>query len=121
MSDLKQKIYECPCKQCRALYRLIEESGAKIRFSEVNAGRLCELAVVAAEGVDGMPEIAVVAARRLYAKHLGVSLTGPTSNADYPAHIQWAVSNSNHNPAAKNKINLGRAKAIYVNGRFILQ
>lgn len=121
MNDLKQKIYECPCKQCRAIYRLIEECGAEIRFSETKAGRLCELAVVAAEGAAGISENSVVAARRSYAKHLGVNLTGPTSNAEHPSHIAWAVSNSNHNPAAKNKINIGSAKASYLNGRYFLQ
>lgn len=121
MNDLKQKIYECQCKQCRALYRLIEECGAEIKLSEAKAGRLCELAVVAAEGAAGISESAIVAARRSYAKHLRINLAGPISNAEYPAHIAWAVSNSNHNPVAKNRVNLGSAKASYLNGRYFLQ
>lgn len=121
MNDLKQKIYECQCKQCRAICRLIEACGANIMFSEEKAGRLCELAVVAAEGADGIYKNAIVAARRSYAKHLGVNLTGNTSNAERPIHIAWAVSNSNHNPKAKNKINLGSAKASYRNDRCFLQ
>ncbi|TPG75899.1 hypothetical protein EAH78_19665 [Pseudomonas arsenicoxydans] len=67
-----------------------------------------------------MSESAVVAARRSYAQHLGVKLDGPTSNAEDPAHIEWAMSNSNHNPAAKNRINLGSAKAFSLNGRYFL-
>jgi len=92
------------------------ECGAKLRFSEAKAGRLCELAVVAAEGADGISENAVVAARRSYATHLGVSLMGPTSNAENPTHIAWAVRNSDHN-----KINIGTAEASYLKGRYFLK
>jgi hypothetical protein len=121
MNDLEHKIYECECKPCCALRRLIDECGADFRISETKAGRLCELAVVAAEGVDGIFESDVVAARRSYAQHLGVKLTGSTSNAEDPTHIAWAVKNSNHNPTAKNRINLGSAKASNRDGRYFIQ
>lgn len=56
-----------------------------------------------------MLESEIVAARRAYAASLGVTLSGAISNADEPVHIHHAVSNSNHNPNASNRINLGRA------------
>lgn len=56
-----------------------------------------------------MLESEIVAARRAYAASLGVTLSGAISNADEPVHIRHAVSNSNHNPNASNRINLGRA------------
>lgn len=58
-----------------------------------------------------MLESEIVAARRAYAASLGVTLSGAISNADEPVHIHHAVSNSNHNPNASNRINLGRARA----------
>ncbi|HBO5735574.1 TPA: hypothetical protein L4595_003937 [Pseudomonas aeruginosa] len=59
-----------------------------------------------------MLESEIVAARRAYAASLGVTLSGAISNADEPVHIRrHAVSNSNHNPNASNRINLGRARA----------
>ncbi len=58
-----------------------------------------------------MLESEIVAARRAYAASLGVTLSGAISNADEPVHIHHAVSNSNHNPNASNRINLGRAQA----------
>ena len=59
-----------------------------------------------------MLESEIVAARRAYAASLGVTLSGAISNADEPVHIRHAVSNSNHNPNASNRINLGRAERI---------
>jgi hypothetical protein len=58
--------------------------------------------------------------RRKYAQHLGIQLSGPTSDADHPNHIHWALEHSNHNPDARNRINLGRARATYSKGRFFL-
>ncbi|OTK03381.1 hypothetical protein [Pseudomonas aeruginosa] len=58
-----------------------------------------------------MLESEIVAARRAYAASLGVTLSGAISNTDEPVHIHHAVSNSNHNPNASNRINLGRARA----------
>ena len=120
MNDLKKMIYDCKCRRCRAVKKLVEEHGADLRFSESRAGRLCELAVVAAEGSVGILESEVVEARRSYAEHLNVQLSGPTSDAELPAHIAWAVINSNHNPDAKSRINLGSAKASYSNGKYFL-
>ena len=59
-----------------------------------------------------MLESEIVAARRAYAASLGVTLSGAISNADEPVHIRHAVSNSNHNPNASNRINLGRPERI---------
>lgn len=63
-----------------------------------------------------MLESEIVAARRAYAASLGVTLSGAISNADEPVHIRHAVSNSNHNPNASNRINLGRARAYKKKG-----
>ncbi len=98
------------CKPSKALLAL-RSAGAVLRISPQRAGRLCELAVVAAAGKEGMLESKIVAARRAYAASLGLTLSGSTSNADEPVHIHHAVSNSNHNPSARNRINLGNAQA----------
>ena len=121
MNDLRQKIYGCTCDRCRALVRLVEERGAVLRFSPTRAGRLCELAVVAAAGPPGMPRNSIVSARREYARHLEIILSGPVSNADTPVHIEHAVTDSNHNPNASNRINLGQARASVHDDRFRLQ
>ncbi|WP_375670309.1 hypothetical protein [Pseudomonas aeruginosa] len=67
-----------------------------------------------------MLESEIVAARRAYAASLGVTLSGAISNADEPAHIRHAVSNSNHNPNASNRINLGRARAYKKGARKVI-
>ncbi len=119
-NKLRDKICDCPCNQCRALIWLINVCGAKLNISAKSAGRLCELAVVAACGSAGMQSDSIVTARRQYAKHLNIELKGPTSDADDPTHIKWALKNSNHNPDAKNKINLCNAYAIYGDGRYFI-
>ena len=111
MNDFKSRIYACECEQCRALKWLVEDCGAHLVFSETKPGRLCELAVVAAAGERGIASFSGVGQRRKYAAHLGVNLEGPTQNAKTPVHIEWAISNSKHNPNADNPVNLGRAKA----------
>lgn len=116
--DLKKQIYACECERCSAIVCLIEQCDAHLKFSPSRAGRLCELAVVAAAGEDGLLKEHVVAERRQYAEHLGVTLSGPTSNADQPVHIDWAIRNSNHNPNAAERINLGRAHASFSDGRY---
>jgi hypothetical protein len=116
---LREQIGECKCLQCKAVVSLVER-GAKLRFSPNAGGRLCELAVVAASGAQGIAKNDVVAERRRYAQHLGIELSGPTSNSDKPNHITWALSNSNHTAGASNRINLGRAKASFSGGRFFL-
>ena len=112
-NDFRDKIYACECDVCRSVVRLVEEKGAVLQFSPARAGRLCELAVVAASGNQGLTGEQVVDARRRYADHLGISLMGPVSDADGPAHIQHALDNSNHNPSARSRINLGRAVASF--------
>lgn len=67
-----------------------------------------------------MLESEIVAARRAYAANLGVTLSGAISNADEPVHIRHAVSNSNHNPNASNRINLGRARAYKKGARKVI-
>ncbi|HGW4421828.1 hypothetical protein ACRCQO_18660 [Pseudomonas aeruginosa] len=67
-----------------------------------------------------MLESEIVAARRAYAASLGVTLSGAISNADEPVHIRHAVSNSNHNPNASNRINLGRARAYKKSARKVI-
>ncbi len=67
-----------------------------------------------------MLESEIVAARRAYAASLGVTLSGAISNADGPVHIRHAVSNSNHNPNASNRINLGRARAYKKGARKVI-
>ncbi|WP_169715866.1 hypothetical protein [Pseudomonas indica] len=119
--EMEQKVRACTCKTCKALIKLIDDHHADLRFSVTRAGRLCELAVVASTGALGLPEYKVVKARRKYAEHhLGIKLTGPTSNSDKPVHIRHALNNSNHNPEAKNRINLGEAEATFSNNRFFL-
>ena len=119
-NQFRQQIYGCGCERCRALVSLVEGSGARVQVSPERAGRLCELAVVAASGTNGLDEADVVAARRAYARHLGIDLSGPTSNSDDPVHIGWAIENSNHNRYAKNRINLGKARASIANERYRL-
>ena len=120
VNDLKKKIYSCGCKRCRSVVSLIENYGAKLRIRASSAGRLCELAVVAAEGHAGMHEQEVVGERRNYARHLRLKLDGPVSNSDKPNHIGWAYTHSNHNPEAKHRINLGAAKVYYREGVYTL-
>jgi len=119
-NELKDRIYTCQCKCCRALVWLREDCGAELQVSPTRAGRLCELAVVAAAGRYGLPDYEVVAQRRAYAAHLDLVLSGPTSNADSPVHIAWAVTNSNQNSNARNRVNLGSAQATYTDGVYRL-
>ena len=120
-NPLKEQIYGCRCATCRALVWLVEEMGAQLQFSSKRAGRLCELAVVAEAGIGGLIDKRVVGARRTYATHLGIKLTGKISNSEEPIHIHHAIVNSNHNPDAKNRINIGSAHASFANGRFFLK
>lgn len=117
-NELKQQIYGCACACCRAVKFLIEGCDAHLQVSRSRPGRLCEIAVVAAAGEVGLLKENVVAERRKYAEHLGVTLSGPVSNADAPVHIEWATRNSNHNPDARERINLGRARALFSDGRY---
>lgn len=107
------------CDPSTALLELLAAE-ARLVIARDNPGRLCELAVVAATGRKSMPENEVVAARRAYAASLGVMLSGSTKDSDKPVHINHAVDHSNHNPNARNRINLGNARAFRQNGRFYI-
>ncbi|MBL0423068.1 HNH endonuclease [Ramlibacter sp. AW1] len=67
-----------------------------------------------------MPAGDVVAARREYAAHLGVELSGNTQNGERPGHIEWAVANNNHVPDPVQPVNLGSAVPLQVDGRFFI-
>lgn len=88
-------------------------AGANLQFSSTRAGRLCEYAVVAAAGEQGISDGDVVNARRSYAGHLRINLQGPTQDADHPCHIDWACR-------ADHSVNLGIAQARHENGRYYL-
>ncbi len=118
MNFLKQRIYGCTCKQCKAIVRLLDECGAILIISPNKGGRLCEVAVVAATGSSGMDENDIVSERRKYAEHLGITLSGPVSNSDKPIHIKHGINNSNHEYNAKHRINLGIARIIYEGTRY---
>jgi hypothetical protein len=78
-------------------------------------GRHCEFAVLAAAGPAGVMDADIVAARRAYAKHLGVSLegrtTGEIANAEYAIHARHAADgNVAGMPDAVHPIPLGTAR-----------
>lgn len=104
-------IKACTHPACVAT-RKLEQHGANLRFGQ---GRHCELAVLAAAGDAGMLDADLVAGRRAYAKHLGVTLDGLTTavvaDAEYAIHARWAAKgNTVGNPNAKHAIPLGTAK-----------
>jgi hypothetical protein len=75
----------------------------------------CELAVLAAAGPGGMTDGEIVAARRAYAEHLGVSLdgrtTGEIANAAYAIHARHAAEgNVTGVEGAEFPINIGTAQ-----------
>jgi hypothetical protein len=113
--EFQQCIRNCECPTCRALIRLIDKAGATIIFSPTRAGRLCEMAVVAAAGANGIGEKDVVAARRDYAHHLQIALRGPIQDHDAPIHIEHALD-----PSADNPIRLGQARARFEAGRYYI-
>jgi hypothetical protein len=100
----------------RAEQRL-KDAGA--RFNPFS-GRGCELVAVAA-APKGLKARDVVKQRRAVAKYKKTTLAGPVSDSPEPVHIQWAVTNSNHNPDARNRINLGTARAVFVGGRYFIE
>ncbi len=119
-NPLRERIYGCSCERCAAVVKLVEVHGAGLMFRLDGSGRLCELAVVAAEGAQGLPAHSVVNERRAYAKHIGAELLGPISDSPDPIHICHAIDHSNHNSKARNRINLGTAMATYKNGRYFI-
>jgi len=117
---LREQIFWCSCEPCRAIVRLVEHHGANLQFSLARAGRLCELVIVVGAGADGIAARDVVPERRKYASHLELELTGQISNCADPIHICHAIDHSNHNSQARNRINIGSARASYSQGRFYL-
>lgn len=116
-SNLMRHMQECHHPACRATDRLLR-AGAGLRLG---MGRHCELAVVAAAGAEGLDASDVVAARREYAKHLGVRVVGSVANAETPIHVEHALVNYRGNPAAKYPINLGSARAVKRGSRFSIR
>jgi hypothetical protein len=107
----RDHVNTCDHPGCLAT-RKLETSGARLTLGK---GRHCELAVLAAAGPDGMTDGEIVAARRAYAEHLGVSLdgltTGEIANAPYPVHARHAAEgNLKGVEDAKWPINLGTAR-----------
>ena len=122
-NDLHDFIVACDCVRCRALTSLKVDAGANILISRINTGRMCEMAVVAAAGEDGLTSDEVVEHRAAYAQHLGVELSARSRNRPAPVHIAFAINHSNHTKPEKNNrnsINLGRAHASYRAGRYRL-
>jgi len=117
----KERVFSCACTRCRAVVALVEEKGAVLHFEEKRAGRLCEIAVVAGAGPRGIAAADVVPERRSYAEHVGAELSGSISDSRDPVHIIHAIDHSNHNVNARNRINIGSARAWYKNGRYYLQ
>lgn len=122
-NDLRNFIATCNCVTCRALTSLKADAGAGILISRKNTGRMCELAVVAAAGEDGLTSDEVIEHRVAYARHLRVELSARNLKRSAPIHIAFAIGHSNHittEKKYKNYINLGRAHASYRDGRYRL-
>jgi hypothetical protein len=111
-SALKEHVLACDHPGCRASVKL-DRAGARLKWGK---GRHCEIAVVAAAGVTGMHSSEIVPARRAYAKHLSVKLGGSVSDADDPRHIEHALD-----PRAKWPINLGGARAVKLESRYVIR
>jgi hypothetical protein len=103
---------------CQATRRL-EAIGATLVLGK---GRHCEIAMVAAADEAGLTSEEAVKARREYSKHLrkygAKELKGTTSNPDWAIHIDWAITHFKGNPNARHPINLGRARAECINGKY---
>lgn len=119
-NELRAFIEACGCAPCVALTSLIRDAGAPLRISSKNTGRMCEFAVVAAAGLEGLTGYQVVQGRRAYAKHLGVQMEGPTQNGPEPGHIEWALMPPLPSSGGKPRLDLGRATPSKQNGRFFL-
>lgn len=120
-NDLRDLIAACDCVICRALTSLNVDAGANIVISRKNTGRMCEIAVVAAAGEDGLTSDDVVEHRQAYARHLGVELPAGTRNRPEPFHIAFAIKYSNRTtPGDRNSFNLGLADASYLGERYYL-
>jgi hypothetical protein len=110
-SSLRDHVKTCHHPACIAT-RKLQANGANLVLGK---GRHCELAVLGAAGTAGMMDADLVAARRAYAKHLGVSLegrtTGEIANAPNAIHAQHAAAgNVVGMPDAVHPIPLGTAR-----------
>jgi hypothetical protein len=111
MADsLRDHVNTCDYPACVAT-RKLENNGPRLTLGK---GRHCELAVLAAAGPGGMTDGEIVAARRAYAEHLGVSLdgltTGEIANAPFAIHARHAAEgNVKGVEDAQWPINLGTA------------
>jgi hypothetical protein len=109
-SSLRDHVKTCRHSACVAT-RKLQANGANLVLGK---GHHCELAVLAAAGSADMTDADLVAARRAYAKHLGVSLegrtTGEIANAEYAIHARHAADgNVVGMPDAVHPIPLGAA------------
>lgn len=88
---LRDHVSTCSHIACVATRRLAK-NGARLVLGK---GRHCELAVLAAAGPSGISDAELVAGRRAYAKHLGVTLegisTGEIADADTARHARHAA------------------------------
>lgn len=96
---LRDHVDTCNHPACVAT-RKLEGNGARLTLGK---GRHCERAVLAAAGAGGMTDGEIVAERRAYAEHLGVSLdgntTGEIANAAYAIHARHAADGNVTEPA----------------------
>ncbi len=109
-NTLRDHVNTCGHAACVAT-RKLEAGGAVLTLGK---GRHCEIAALAAAGTAGLTDKDLVAARRAYAEHLGVSLdgntTGEVANAAHAIHARHAAEgNVKGMDDAKWPINLGTA------------
>jgi transcriptional regulator with XRE-family HTH domain len=102
--DLQDHIENCSHAECVAT-RQLQANGARLMLGK---GRHLEMAALAAAGPQGKNGRDLVQGRRDYAKHLGVSITGPVADADWAAHAFWAAKG----PNVKDPIHLGTSTVI---------
>jgi hypothetical protein len=110
-NPLRAHVKHCSHPACVAT-RVLEQNGARLVLGK---GRHCELAVLAAAGANGLSSAALVAGRRAYAHHLGVTLdgisTGAVADADHAIHARHAAEgNLVGLPNAVHPIPLGTAR-----------
>ena len=108
-----EHVRRCAHPACQAP-RKLRDRGARLVLGK---GRHCELAVLAATGAAGLADSEIVSARRQYARHLGVSLSGRTNasvaDANYAIHAKHAVAGDVDGEAdAIHSIPLGSPRVI---------
>lgn len=72
-------------------------------------------------GMAGLADLEVVRARRRYALHLGVTLSGPVQDADFAIHAVHAIKNYKGAPGARHAINLGAARVVRVGLKLVVR